>query len=532
MHIFVVGPPGVGKSTIAPILARHFGAAVVELDREIERRARRSCRDVIEQEGMDRFRDLESSVIMRLQSTPSWVVVDTGGGAPIREGNRARMRQLGLIVGLRGSIERVASGIAATMAKRPHQHVAPRDRARSVLKERRQAYADADVTFDVDGATAKEVSRAIAAWLVSARGVRIDVTGLDRASPCRVLIRAGVLEHVGPHLAEIGWSGRVALVSDARTASRYEATVLRSLDSVGLEPLTLRVPAGEGAKRLAVAARLWDTLATERIGRDGGLVALGGGSVGDVAGFVAATYLRGVRVAQIPTTLLGMADAAIGGKTAIDIAAGKNLVGAFHSPDAVFADLTVLATLPARQVSSGLAEVVKSAFLADRESVAQLGRGLDAVRAGDLGALLAAVTIAAEVKGGIVSSDPRESGLRELLNFGHTMGHAYEAASGYRVTHGEAVAVGMVYASALAERLELASPALRPQLETLLERAALPTRAHLPRAVWTYMLRDKKARAGKLRWILPRRIGRFSEVIDVSEPVLRAAAQDVAGRAA
>ena len=167
---------------------------------------------------------------------------------------------------------------------------------------------------------------------------------------------------------------------------------------------------------------------------------------------------------------------------------------------------------------------MKSAFLADRESVAQLARGLDGVRAGDLGPLLAAVTIAAQVKGSIVSQDPREAGLRELLNFGHTMGHAYEAASGYRVTHGEAVAVGMVYATALAEVLGLASPALRPELEALLERAALPTRARLPHAVWTFVLRDKKSRSGAPRWILPRRVGRFSEVTDIGERALRAAA--------
>jgi 3-dehydroquinate synthase len=527
MHLFLVGPPGIGKSTIAPSLARLFGAAVVELDREIERRARKSCRQVIEEEGMDRFRDLESSVLARLRPTPSWVVVDTGGGAPIRDANRALMRSLGMIVGLRGSLDRVTSGIAATMAKRPDQSLAPRDRARSVLEERRAAYDDADVTFDVDRATADEVARAIAAWLVSARGVRIDVSGGDRPSPCRVLIRAGVLDHVGPHLADLGWRGRVAVVSDPRTAARFEGAVVGSLRGAGLEAVTLRVPAGERGKRLAVAARLWDALAAEAIGRDGGIVALGGGSVGDVAGFVAATYLRGIRVAQIPTTLLGMADAAIGGKTAIDIGAGKNLVGAFHSPDAVFADLAVLATLPPRQLSSGLAEVVKSAFLADRESVAQLGRGLNGIRSGDLGALLAAVTIAAEVKAAIVSQDPKEAGLRELLNFGHTMGHAYEAASGYRVTHGEAVAVGMVYATALAEALDLTTPALRPQLETLLERAALPIRAKLPRAVWTFVLRDKKARAGNLRWILPRRIGRFSEVIHVGERSLREAARVV-----
>ena len=525
MHLFVVGPPGIGKSTVAPALARHFGASVIELDHEIERRAGKSCKDVIEQDGMERFRDLESAMLLKLVSTPSWVVVDTGGGAPIRDDNRVAMRRLGLIVGLRGSLKRVTSGIAATMSKRPNQSVSPGDRARAVLRERKAAYADTDVTFDVDGASIEETARAIAAWLVSARGVRIDVAGPER--PCRVLIRAGLLDHVGPHLADLGWSGRVAVVSGRTTASRYEAAVLRSLDAVGLGSVAIRVPNGEGAKRLSVAARLWDSLAREGIGRDGGVLALGGGSVGDVAGFVAATYLRGIRLAQVPTTLLGMADASIGGKTAIDIAAGKNLVGAFHSPDAVFADLAVLASLPARQVSSGLAEVTKCAFLADRESVSQLDRSLENVRAGDLGAILAAVTIAAEVKGGIVSQDPRESGLRELLNFGHTMGHAYEAASSYRVTHGEAVAIGMVYATALAEKLELTAPTLRPELENLLDRAALPKRARLPKAVWSYILRDKKARAGKLRWILPRRIGRFSEVTDVGESALRAAARVV-----
>ncbi len=527
MHLFLVGPPGIGKSSVAPALARHFGAAVIELDREIERRAGKSCKDVIEQDGMERFRELESNALLKLAATPSWVVVDTGGGAPIREDNRAFMRRLGLIVGLRGSLDRVTAGIAATMAKRPNQDVTPRDRARAALRERKGAYADTDVAFDVDGATVDETARAIAAWLVSARGVRIDVAGPERASPCRVLIRAGLLEHVGPHLADLGWRGRVAIVSDARTAERYEPDLVRSLAAAGLDAVTLRVPPGERGKQLRIAAQLWSSLASARVGRDGGIVALGGGSIGDVAGFVAATYLRGIRLAQVPTTLLGMADASIGGKTAIDIAAGKNLVGAFHSPDAVFADLAVLVTLPPRQLSSGLAEVTKCAFLADRESVAQLARSLENVRAGDLGAILAAVTIAAEVKAGIVSQDPREAGLRELLNFGHTMGHAYEAASAYRVTHGEAVAIGMVYATALAEQLELTAATVRPQLEDLLDRAALPTRARLPKGVWSFVLQDKKARAGKLRWILPRRIGQFSEVTDVGEPALRAAARIV-----
>src|SRR4030088_2388079 len=250
MHLFVGGPPGIGKPSVAPALARHFGASVVELDREIERRAGKSCKDVIEQDGRGRFREIESSLLLKLAPTPSWVVVDTGGGAPIRDDNRAFMRRLGLIVGLRGSLDRVTSGIAATMAKRPNQNVSAGERARAVLRERKAAYADVDVTFDVDGASIEETARAIAAWLVSARGVRIDVAGPER--PCRVLIRAGLLDHVGPHLTDLGWHGRVAVVSDRATASRYETIVLRSLESVGLSSVAIHVPRGERGKRLSV----------------------------------------------------------------------------------------------------------------------------------------------------------------------------------------------------------------------------------------------------------------------------------------
>jgi shikimate kinase/3-dehydroquinate synthase len=530
VYLFLVGPPGIGKSTVAPILARRLGAAVVDMDRAIERRTHKSNKDTIEQDGMESFRDLETRVLASLRATPAWIVVDTGGGAPIREENRARMRELGLIIGMRGSLERVTAGIASTMAKRPNPDEAPGDRARRVLRERKAAYADVDVTFDVDrDASAEDSAHAIAAWIVAARGIRVDVGG-ERPYP--VLVRAGLLDQVGTHLGDLGWSGRVALVSEADAASRYEARLLRALERADFDPVALRLPTGETAKSVRSLAKLWGDLARAGLGRDGGVVALGGGAVGDTAGFAAATYLRGVRVAHVPTTLLGMVDAAIGGKTAIDIPEGKNLVGAFHAPDAVFADAGVLATLPQRQLSSGLAEVVKSAFLADRDAVTHVDRSVDAVLRGEIGPQVTTVALAAEVKAGIVTMDPRETGLRELLNFGHTMGHAYEAASRYRVTHGEAVAIGLVYACALSETLGLAPRALRIDVERLLARARLPIRAHLSRDVWSYLGRDKKARAGKVRWILPRRVGLFSEVTDVDERALRAAARVVQSRAA
>lgn len=526
MYLFLVGPPGIGKSTLAPVLAARLAAAVLEIDHIVERRARKPNKDTIEHDGLERFRDLESQALQRLPETPAWTVVDTGGGTPLRAANRARMRELGLIIGLRGSLARVTAGIAATMAKRPDQRLAPRARAQHALAdpERRAGYADVDVTFDVGTSTTEEVAHAIVTWLASWRGMRIDVGG-ERPYP--IVIRAGLADGIGAYLVDRGWAGRVALVTERNAAATLAQRSADSLRRAGLDPVTLRVPTGERAKSVRAVAALWRSLAEEGISRDGGVVVLGGGAVGDAAGFAAATYLRGVRVAHVPTTLLAMVDASIGGKTAIDIAAGKNLVGAFHQPDAVLADLDALETLPRRQMASGLAEVIKTAFLVDPASVAHIERAIPGVLRGEIAPTLSSVTLAATVKASVVTSDPTEQGLRVLLNFGHTMGHAYEAGGGYRVTHGEAVALGMVYACALSERLHLCDERLRADLERLLTSAGLPVRGRIPAAAWSLLARDKKVRAGKVHWILPRSVGRFSEVTDVPVRTLRAAARAV-----
>jgi 3-dehydroquinate synthase len=532
VRLFLVGPPGIGKTVVGRELARVLGASFVDTDERIERLAHRPCARVIVEDGIARFRELESSVLSRLRPTPAWEVVSTGGGAPIRTENRDVMRSLGLIVGLRGSLATVTRGLERTMKEREHlrrEGLGPREHAVRVLRERRDVYADVDVGFDVDGTTPDEVARAVAAWVVAGRGLRVDVRS-SRVYP--VLIRAGLLEHVGRHLADLGWAGRVAVVGDRTAAAHHLDRVTASLRDAGMEPVAIRVPEGERAKSRAALDRLWRDLAVRRIGRDGGMVAVGGGATGDLAGFAAATYMRGIALAHVPTTLLAMVDSSIGGKTGIDLPEGKNLVGAFHAPMAVFSDPAVLATLPARQVSSGLAEIVKTALLTDAMSVAQTRRSLGRVLEHDLAPTTLLVLMSAEMKGAVVGADEREAGLRELLNFGHTFGHAYEAASAYRVTHGEAVAIGMVYATALAEVLGLAPRSMRDELEDLLSRASLPARARIPARAWTYLGRDKKARAGRTRWILPRRVGRFSEVTEVAPRALERAARVVEGRAA
>ena len=527
MHLFLVGPPGIGKSTVAPLLAEALGGRSVDIDDEVERAAGKPCTRVITEDGMPRFRSLESEAIAGLRATPALIVVSTGGGSVLLAPNRRRMSELGIRIGLRGSVTTVARGIRATLGTRAHLDVGPREHAARVLRERRDVYRDVDASFTVDGAEPHEVALAIAAWLVAARGVRIDVRA---ARPYPVLVRAGLLDQVGTHLVDLGWTGRVAIVADSYTAARFGPAVRRSCVAAGLEPTVVRIARGERAKTVVSLTRMWNALGAARIGRDGGVIALGGGTVGDAAGFAAATYLRGVRVAQVPTTLLAMVDSSIGGKTAIDLARGKNLAGAFHQPDAVLADPAALLSLPRRERASGLAEIVKSAFLADRDSVTQLERSVSAVLDGDLGPTLGAIALAVDVKAGIVGADERETGLRELLNFGHTLGHAYEAASRYRVRHGEAVGVGLVFATALADVLDLAPTALRERLEALLIAAGLPTRVTLPPDTWSFLRHDKKARAGKVSWILPRTIGRFSAVVDIAPSALRQASAILEGR--
>ncbi len=527
MHLFLVGPPGVGKSTVAPLLAEALGGRAIDIDDEIARAAGKTCAKVITEDGMPRFRAIESEILAALRPTPALIVVSTGGGAVLLDPNRKRMSELGMRIGLTGTVATIARGIKATLSERTHLDVGPREHAARVLRERRDVYRDVDASFTVDGAEPHEIALAIAAWLVSARGVRIDVR---TPRPYPVLVRAGLLDQVGTHLRDLGWSGRVAIVADRLTATRHAPSVRRSCVAAGLHATVVTVPRGERAKTTASLERLWNAFGAAKVGRDGGIIALGGGTVGDIAGFAAATYLRGVRVAQVPTTLLAMVDSSIGGKTGIDLARGKNLAGAFHQPDAVLADPATLLSLPRRERSSGLAEIIKAAFLVDRDSVTQLERSAAAVLEGDLGPTLGAITLAVDVKAGIVAADEREAGLRELLNFGHTLGHAYEAASRYRVPHGEAVSIGLVFATALADVLDLAPTSLRERLEAVLAVAGLPTRARLPVGTWSFVQQDKKARAGKVRWILPRTIGRFSEVIDVAPRALRQATAIVEGR--
>jgi 3-dehydroquinate synthase len=327
--------------------------------------------------------------------------------------------------------------------------------------------------------------------------------------PYDIVVEAGALSTMEGRLVPPAHARQAMIVTNTVVGGLYEAPVRASLEALGLTVHVVHVPDGEDAKSVETLAMLWHRFAAIPLNRDDVVVALGGGVVGDLAGFAAATWNRGVAVAQLPTTLLGMVDSAIGGKTGINLPEGKNLVGAFHQPLIVLADTATLRTLPPRELRAGLGEVAKYGFIEDPAVLELLERDPAAATAGDAALLTEVVRRGAAVKARIVAADEREAGERALLNYGHTVGHAIESLTGYgEYRHGEAVGLGMVFAARLGERLGVSEPGLADRTVGVLEALGLPTGGVRldPAAVWDVLARDKKARNG-VRFVLCRKPG-------------------------
>jgi 3-dehydroquinate synthase len=342
-----------------------------------------------------------------------------------------------------------------------------------------------------------------------------------------VQVEAGLLGRLDQLVAEHLPGRRVAMIADENV---YRLCRGGRFGTVPWDGETVTFLAGERSKSRDTWSRLTDELLRRGFGRDSGILALGGGVAGDLAGFVAATYLRGVPYVQVPTTLLAMLDASVGGKTGVDTPEGKNLIGAFHPPVAVLADLVVLTTLPDRDYRAGLAEAVKHGLIADRAYFEWIEGNADRLVARDPGALQHLVLRSVEIKAGVVAEDEREGGRRAVLNAGHTVAHALESASDYRIPHGEAVGLGLVAECALATVLGLASPEEGRRVVAVLRRLGLPTRLQEPIAperLLGAMASDKKNRAGAIRFALPRGLGTMEPgtnwTTPADEPAIRAA---------
>ncbi len=337
-----------------------------------------------------------------------------------------------------------------------------------------------------------------------------------------IFIAPGLLKECGSILRESGFSGKVVVVTDPTVKSRYGDALNESLAAGGFKVAFLDVPEGEEQKSLERAARLYNELTNLYAERTTPLMALGGGVIGDLTGFVAATYLRGVPLVQVPTTLLAQVDSSIGGKVAVNHGSLKNKIGAFYQPRLVVADVNTLESLPAGELSDGLAEVIKYGVIADEDFFVYLERNLERIKSLDVRALETIVYRSARIKARIVAKDERDFSLRITLNYGHTVGHAVETVSGFSVGHGQAVAIGMVAAARISNRLGLLDKSEVVRLKNLLTRAGLPTelpgleQARLIQA----MKHDKKILQGKVRFVLPRAIGEVFITDEVSPSVI------------
>jgi 3-dehydroquinate synthase len=469
--LVLAGPPGAGKSTVGAACAARLGWRFLDTDAELARRHGLAVAAIFARHGEPYFRAQEAELLAEL-ATATQVVLSVGGGAVVPEPSRALLRRLGVCVCLTATpgelARRLGPGAAATRPLLVGASV--EQRLAELLADRAAAYSALPYYLDTSKLSVDEVAARVCA-LVAAEDERLIVT--HPTGSYDLVLGTDLLPQLGYALAGRRYQGPLAILSDTHVGPLYAGRVQASLAAAGLPSFVHLIEAGEAHKNLDTLAGIYQALSIGGVLRRGAVLALGGGVVGDVAGLAAATYLRGVALVQVPTSLLAMADSSIGGKVGVDTPAGKNLVGAFKHPDLVFMDLACLRTLPPRELVAGLGEIVKAALIAGGEVYARV-QALPAVTA-DSPALLAVLGDALRTKRILVQEDPEEHGRRILLNLGHTFAHGLEPYSGYELRHGEAVALGLLCAAQLAAGLGLCPPSLRRDLVRLFHRLGLPT---------------------------------------------------------
>ena len=555
LRIILAGFSGTGKTKVARLVAARLGWQAVDTDDLIVERAGKSIPDIFAQDGEDAFRRIERDALAEACHQPR-IVIGIGGGANVSGENRRILADGGFLVCLEARPETILHRLRPQLKRDPGARPMlagpdPLGRIRQLKAQRAPFYALADYTVHTDGLSpeqaANEVLRAwrrLSAAALAADGrlaalaadptaavvapdrPRPDATCVVRAASASypVFVSWGALPDLGRRLAEASLSGRAFLIADANVHERWGAAAEEALRSAGFGVAACPVPAGEASKSLESAAAIYDWLVAQRAERGEAIVALGGGMVCDLAGFVAATFARGLPLVHVPTSLLAMVDAAVGGKVAVDHPQAKNLIGAFYQPRLVLADVSVLQTLPSRELTAGWAEVIKHALILDSDLLRLLEDNAEAAQRLDPEIAERVIARSVALKAAVVSEDEREeTGRRTILNYGHTIGHGLEAAAGYAgLLHGEAVALGMSGAARIAVRLGMLAPKLAQRQDALLARFGLPLCApgiDAQKALAAMAL-DKKAQAGAVRWVLLEDIGRTVIRRDVPPPLV------------
>lgn len=495
-NLILAGFMGTGKTTVGRLAAREIGLPFLDLDDAIVRRSGRTVAEIFATDGEAGFRALECRAVIdaaRLSGT----VVATGGGAPLDGDAFAPLAASGAVIVLTATPKELARRLGAG-SERPllgsgdaHARIA------ALLEARRRTYAALGRAIDTTGRSAAEVAREVVERyreVAPARALALDLALRD--STTHVIVGRGALRDAAALREALPGTLRAAIVADSAVTQTHAATVADALRAAGIEPVgPITLPAGEASKAVDVLAWLWDRLRVEAIDPTAAIVAVGGGAALDVAGFAAATYARGLALVNVPTTVLAMADAAVGGKVAIDHAGAKNLVGTFYPARLVIADPATCETLPPEVLRQGLAEVVKSLVLTAPGALELAAEA----------PLDWAVEQSLRVKAAFVSADPHDAGLRRALNLGHTFAHAVESASDRTISHGDAVAMGLVAAARLGALLGTCPPSLAGQIASVLRRIGLPASAPPldEDRLLEAMRSDKKRAGGAVRFVVP-----------------------------
>jgi shikimate kinase/3-dehydroquinate synthase len=544
--IVLVGMMGAGKTSVGRRLAAHLRLPFVDADGEIEAGAQMTVPEIFERFGESYFRDGERKVLARLLSEGQKVLA-TGGGAFMNEATRARIAQSGVSIWLKPDFEVLMRRVRKRSNRPLLQTADPEETLRRLLQERGPIYGLADLTIEPrDGphdSVVEAIVSALGAHLADEAHARAphgagaapsaavhEVEVALGARAYKILIGEGLIAGAGEHIARLAPGANCAIVTDSNVAGLHLEALSASLARAGLRSSSIVVPPGESSKSYARFAEVCDGLLAAHIERRDLVVALGGGVIGDLTGFAAASVRRGLRLVQIPTTLLAQVDSSVGGKTAINSPHGKNLVGAFHQPSLVLADIGALDTLNAREFRAGYAETVKYGLIGDIAFFEWLETHWRDVYAGGA-ARLRAVATSCAAKAAVVAADETEQGERALLNLGHTFGHAFERLTGYdgaRLVHGEAVAIGMACAFRFSRALGYCNGQDAMRVENHLRAVGLPT--HIrdipgldgePEAILAAMRQDKKVERGRLTFILAKGIGESFIARDVAEARVR-----------
>jgi shikimate kinase/3-dehydroquinate synthase len=501
-RIWLSGPMGSGKSSVAPLVAAALGVPAYDLDAEIEARAGASVAAIFASRGEAGFRAIEQATCAALlaETNATGAVVALGGGAV----TSLELRRVLLRTGVLVTLEATPGALGARIRDAETRPLLAGREPSVVLAElrdaRADAYAECHGVVDTTALAPHEVAERVLA--LAARPSIVVPLG---SRTYRVDLGRGIRHTLAERLRACV-SGACVLVVDSALQARWGDETLHELSRAGIATVSVELRGGDAEKNLAAVERIWDAALRAGVDREAMVVALGGGVVGDVAGFAASTLLRGVSFAQVPSTLLAMVDSSVGGKTGIDRPEGKNLVGTVHQPRFVLCDVELLETLPIAERRAGLAEVVKCALISGEDALAQIEHDADALARGDADATLRAIRMSVGVKADIVAADEHETrGLRVKLNLGHTVGHAIEAQSNYTVRHGESVGLGLLAALRVSEGLGLASAGLARRVSSLLAVFALPTDlgAHISADLWRWLQADKKRSGGAVRFLVP-----------------------------